>query len=390
MAKKSIYLDNSATTRVADEVVAAILPYFTENYGNPSSLHEFGRNAKAAIDNARKTIAKTINARDEEIIFTSGGTESDNIAIFGAAKARGAGRIITTKIEHPAVKNTVKELENEGFDVVRLDVDKEGFVNLEQLESAITDTTILVSIIHANNEIGTIQDIEKIGNIVKSKNPNTYFHVDSVQSYTKIPIDVDAAKVDLLSMASHKIHGPKGVGALYVRDGTRLSTLQLGGPQEKNKRAGTENVPGIVGFAKAAEINMADFYKHTEKMTHLRDKLIANIEEKIPDVILNGPKGDKRNPNNVNFSFKYIEGESILLHLDLEGIAVSTGSACSSKNLKPSHVLEAIGLPVDVSHGSIRFTLSRYTTEEEINQVINILPGIIEKLRALSPLNKSN
>ena len=386
MIRKSIYLDNSASTRVFDEVVSAMFPYFTENYGNPSSLHSFGIKAKKALDDSRKIIADSINANLEEIIFTSGGTESDNVAVFGVAAARKQGRIIITKIEHPAIKNTTLELKKSGFDVVQINVDGEGFVDFTELEESITEDTILVSIIHANNEIGTLQDIEKIGVIIKSKNPNTYFHVDAVQSYTKVPIDVVKSKIDLLSVASHKIHGPKGVGVLYVRKGVKLKALQLGGAHEKNMRAGTENVPGIVGFAKAVELNMVDFEKNMRDISFLRDRLIDGIEKRIPDVILNGPRGDKRNPNNVNISFKYIEGESILLHLDMEGIAVSTGSACSSKNLKPSHVLEAIGLPIELCHGSVRFTLSMYTTKEEIDYVLEVLPKIIEKLRVLSPL----
>ena len=386
MTRKNIYLDNSASTKVADEVVTAMIPYFTQNYGNPSSLHSFGVVAKKAMDDSRKIIADSINATPDEIIFTSGGTESDNIAVFGVASALKSGRIITTKIEHPAIKNTTLELKKSGFDIVHVNVDAQGFVDLSELENAITDDTILVSIIHANNEIGTIQDIEKIGNMIKSKNQNTYFHVDAVQSYTKVPIDVVKSKVDILSVASHKIHGPKGVGALYIRKGVKIKSLQLGGSHENNRRAGTENVPGIVGFAKAAELCLIDFDKSVIDISFLRDRLIDGIEKQISHVILNGPRGEKRNSNNVNISFKHIEGESILLHLDMEGIAVSTGSACSSQNLKPSHVLEAIGLPVEICHGSIRFTLSRYTTKEEIDYVLDILPGIIDKLRALSPL----
>ena len=389
MIKKSIYLDNSASTKVADEVVSAMIPYFTQNYGNPSSLHSFGVAAKKALDDSRKIIADSINANPEEIIFTSGGTESDNVAVFGVASARKQGRIIITKIEHPAIKNTTLELKKSGFDVVQINVDGEGFVDFTELEESITEDTILVSIIHANNEIGTLQDIEKIGAIIKSKNPSTYFHVDAVQSYTKVPIDVIKSKIDLLSVASHKIHGPKGVGALYIRKGVKLKALQLGGSHEKNLRAGTENVPGIVGFAKAIELCMVDFDKSMRNISFLRDRLIDGIEKQIPHVILNGPRGDKRNINNVNMSFKYVEGESILLYLDMEGIAVSTGSACSSKNLKPSHVLEAIGLPIELCHGSVRFTLSRYTTKEEIDFVLDVLPGIIEKLRALSPLEEN-
>ncbi|NOR85810.1 aminotransferase class V-fold PLP-dependent enzyme [archaeon] len=387
MVKKSVYLDNSASTRVLDEVVSAMIPYFTEIYGNPSSLHSFGIKAKKALDDSRKIVANSINANPEEIIFTSGGTESDNIAVFGVAAARKDGRIITTKIEHPAIKNTVQKLKTQGFEVLFIDVDYEGFINIKQLEESINADTILVSIIHANNEIGTIQDIETIGNIIKTKNPNTYFHVDAVQSYMKLPIDVVSAKIDLLSIASHKIHGPKGVGALYIRNGVKLKSLQLGGSHEKNLRAGTENVPGIVGFAKAVELNLVDLEEYTKNLVFLRDRLIDGIEKRIPHVILNGPRGVSRNSNNVNISFKHIEGESILLYLDMQGIAVSTGSACSSTSLKPSHVLEAIGLPVEICHGSIRFTLSRYTTKEEIDYVLEVFPKIIAKLRALSPLN---
>ncbi len=375
-----VYLDNGGTTKVDPKVLKAMIPYFSEKYGNASSLHRYGREAKKALDEAREAIAKKINADPSEIIFTSGGTESDNLAIRGVAYAnRHLGKhIITTKIEHPAVLNTCKSLVEEGFEVTYLDVDREGFVNLKTLEKAIRKDTILVSIMHANNEIGTIQDIGKIGKICRRK--RTLFHTDAVQSFTKVPIDVKKMRMDLLSLSSHKIHGPKGVGALYVRKGVKIKPLLTGGPHEFRMRAGTENIPGIVGFAKASELTGKDEIK---RMTYLRDKLISGLLS-IPGAKLNGPKGRKRLCNNVNVSFKGVEGESLLTYLDAKGICVSTGSACSSREEKESHVLQAIGVDSECIMGSIRLTLSKFTTEREIEYVIKTTKEIVEHLRKVS------
>ncbi len=377
-----VYLDHGATTPVDKEVVKAIAPYYTSKFGNASSLHEFGQKAKEALENAREVIAKKLNSDPKEIVFTGSGSESDNLAIKGvayASKDKG-NHIITSKIEHPAVLETCKALEKEGFNVTYISVDKEGFVDIEELKKSITNKTILVSIMHANNEIGTIIPIEKIGNICKEK--NIYFHTDAVQSFTKVPIDVKKMNIDLLSLSAHKIHGPKGIGALFVKNGTKIQKIIHGGHQENNKRAGTENIPGIVGFAKAVELANEE---HIDYMAKLRDKLIENLE-KISNSQLNGPRGNKRLCNNVNFSFHFIEGESALLRLDMKGIAVSTGSACSSQSLTPSHVLTAIGLKPEIAHGSLRFTLGRENTEKEIDYVLKVLPKIVEELREISPL----
>lgn len=379
-----VYLDNGATTQVAKEVAKAMQVMLTKKFGNPSSLHKFGEETKKELEKSRETIAKKINAEPDEIIFTSGGTEADNIAIKGVAyknKEKG-NHIITSKIEHPAVLRTCEALEKEGFKITYLGVDKEGFIDMEKLEKAITSETILVTIIHANNEIGVIQDIEKIGKICKEK--NVTFHTDAVQSFTKVPIDVKKINVDLISLSAHKIHGPKGIGGLYIKKGTRLKPLFNGGSQENKIRPGTENIPGIVGFGKAVELSKE---KDVEKMKKLRDMLIEEVEKNIPDITLNGSRG-KRLANNANIAFKYVEGESLLYHLNSKGIAVSTGSACSSQSLEPSHVLIAIGLKPEVAHGAIRFTLSRYTTEEEIGYTIKNLKEIVKTLRRISPLAK--
>lgn len=383
--KKTIYLDNGATTKVDPKVVEEMLPYFTEFYGNPSSIYSFSEKPEEAVGKARTIIAKRINADPKEIIFTSGGSETDNLALRGAAyaakKHKNKSHIITSNIEHPAILNTCKALENQGFRVTYLDVDNKGFIDIKKLESAITENTFLVSIMHANNEIGTIQDIQAIGELCKSK--GILFHTDAAQSFTKTDIDVKKMDIDLMSLASHKIHGPKGVGALYLKKGVDIINLITGGHQERDIRAGTENVPGIAGFGKAVELATP---AHIDKMKILRAKLIKGIEDNISNTKLNGPKGDSRLCNNVNFAFRYVEGEGILLHLDEKGICVSTGSACSSKSLKPSHVLIAISLPADVAHGCIRFTLSRFTTEEEIEHTIKCVREVIEELRKMSPL----
>jgi len=377
------YLDNGATTKVDEEAAKVVSECFSKNYGNASSLHEFGRDAKEILENAREVIAAKINAEPSEIIFTSGGTESDNLALKGVAYAnKDKNHIITTKIEHPAILETCKEFEKEGFKVTYLDVDEEGLVDLEQLKKAINEKTILVSVMHANNEIGTIQPIEEIGKLCREK--GIYFHTDAVQSFTKAGIDVKKQNIDLASFSGHKVHGPKGIGILYVRKGVKIKKQSIGGHHESDLRAGTENVPGAAGFAKAVE-NVND--KDIEKMKELRGKLIDSLLE-IPDTRLNGSK-EKRLCNNVNISFNFIEGESLLMKLDDKGIAVSTGSACSSQSLDPSHVLLAIGLKHEIAHGSIRFTLSKYTTQEEIDYVIKEVKKAVEELRELSPLVKN-
>lgn len=386
--QKYIYLDNAATTGVAPEAAEAMQKAMLEEYGNASSLHTRGQKAKELLEASRETIAKTLGAAPSEIIFTSGGTESNNLAILGAARANKAGgkHIITTKIEHPSVLNAFEALEKEGFEATYLGVDKQGVISLEELKKKIRPDTILVSIMHANNEIGTIEPIAEIGKIIASEKNKIYFHVDAAQSYGKIPIDVNEIKADLVTINAHKIHGPKGVGALYFRRGTKIAPLMFGGAHEGKIRPGTENVSGIAGFAKAAEIAHRDMKIDSIKMVRLRDMLIEGIEKNIPHSTLNGPRGNLRLPNNANISFGNIEGESIILLLDVEGIGASTGSACTSHDLKPSHVLMAIGLDPEVSHSSVRFSLSRYTTEEDIKKVIAVLPKIVENLRKMSPV----
>jgi cysteine desulfurase len=382
---KIIYLDNGATTKVDPEVLKVMNEYHTEKYGNSSSSHSPGQEAKQALEDSRKRIAKTINARPEEIIFTSGGTESNNIAIKSIAfsnKDKG-NHIITTKIEHKCVLASCKWLEKQGFTITYLKVDKEGFVNPKELEEAITEKTILVSIIHGNNEIGTIQDLKVLGDVCKKY--NVYFHTDACQSYTKTELDTKKQNIDLMTLNAHKIHGPKGVGILYIKKGTKLLTWQHGGGHEFNLRSGTENIPGIVGFAKAAELAINQ--NHIKHMQELRDKLITGLL-KIPATKINGAKEEKRLCNNVNVSFDAVEGEAIGGYLDQKGICSSTGSACSEMTLDPSYVLMAIGCSHQQANGSLRLTLSRFTTEEEIDYTLNVLPGIIEKLRKMSPLGK--
>lgn len=384
MRFKEVYLDNGATTKVDPKVVEAMLPYFTEKYGNASSLHSLGQEAREAVEKARKIIADSIGAKAEEIIFTSGGTEANNLALKGIAwanKEKGE-HIITTRIEHDCVLQSCEWLERNGFKVTYLGVDKEGFVKPEELEKAITSKTILVSIIHGNNEIGTIQDLEKLGKICREK--GVYFHTDACQSFTKTEINVGKMNVDLMTLNAHKIHGPKGVGALYVRKGVKIKPWQHGGGHEFGLRSGTENVAGIVGFGEAVKLAGR---KHAERMTELRDKLIGRVLE-IPGTRLNGPWGEKRLCNNANFSFAGIEGEALGGYLDQHWICSSTGSACSSKSLEPSHVLKAIGLKDEEAHGSLRLTLSRFTTEEEIEHVLKVLPKQVEKLRAISPVGR--
>jgi cysteine desulfurase len=375
-----VYLDNAASTKVDAEVAKAMAPYFTEKYGNASSLHQLGVEAKEALESSREAIAKKLKCSPDEIIFTSGGTESNNLALKGTAFANRekGNHIITSKIEHECILKSCEWLEKQGFKVTYLDVDEEGFVNPKDVAENIGKETILVSIIHANNEIGTIEPIEEISKICREK--GVYFHTDACQSFTKVPLDT--RNFDLVTINSHKIHGPKGVGALYIRKGTKIDSMMHGGGHEFNMRSGTENVAGIVGFAKAVEIAKEE---HVKRMATLRDMLIDGILSSIGDVRLNGPR-KKRLCNNVNMAFSFIEGESLMAYLDGEGIMVSTGSACSSKSLEPSHVLMAIGLKPEIAHGSLRMSLSKYTTKEEIEYTIGRLGAVVKKLRDISPL----
>lgn len=382
---KRVYLDNAATTRLVPEVLEAMMPYMTEIYGNPSSPHYFGQQAGMAVDKARAQVAKAINAESGEIIFTSGGSEADNTAIRGIAERyKNRGRhIITTAVEHHAVLHTCQLLEKQGYEVTYLPVDEYGMVTAEQVKNTIRPDTVLVTIMFANNEVGTVMPIAEIGKLCREK--GVFFHTDAVQAVGHLPIDVKEMNIDLLSMSAHKFHGPKGIGCLYVRKGIIIPALIAGGAQEKNRRAGTENVPGIVGMGKAIELACTDLEQKAEKIRTLRDKLIREIPKLIPEVKLNGHP-TIRLPNNVNFSIKYIEGESILLMLDLNGIAASSGSACTSGSLDPSHVLLAMGLTHEVAHGSLRMTLSDETTEEDIDYVLEVLPKVAERLRKMSPL----
>ncbi|MBC8443987.1 cysteine desulfurase NifS [Candidatus Woesearchaeota archaeon] len=376
-----VYVDNGASTKVDGKVLKAMEPYFTEKYGNASSLHDFGRDALEGLEKARTIIAKKINASAGEIIFTSGGTESDNMAVIGAAYAnKNKNHIITSAIEHPAILNTCQELEKRGFDVTYLSVDEGGFVDPKDVESAITDKTALVTIMHANNETGVIEPIEEIGKICREK--GVLFHTDTVQSFTKVDINVKKMNIDMASFSSHKIHGPKGVGALYVRTGVKIKKLMYGGKHEFNLRPGTENVAGAIGFAEAVKQMKDSNVKH---VTELRDKLIEGVFDSIERVKLNGPR-ENRLCNNVNFSYLGLEGETISTYLSMKGVATSTGSACASASLEPSHVLIAMGMKHEDAHGSIRMTLSKFTTEEEIEYILKVLPDIIKKSRRISPL----
>jgi len=385
MADKIIYLDHAATTYVKPEVLEEMLPYFTEKYGNASSIYSIARESKKAIDEARDRVAKALGAQSREIFFTGSGTEADNWAIKGVAYAnRDKGNhIITTAIEHHAVLHTCQYLESEGFEVTYLPVDENGLVDPEQVRNAIKDNTILISVMMANNEIGTIQPISEIGKIAKEK--GVYFHTDAVQAVGNIPIDVNSMNIDLLSLSGHKFYGPKGVGALYIRKGVKITSFLHGGAQERGRRASTENVPAIVGLGKAIELATNNLEEYNRKLIRLRDRTIKEIEEKIPFVKLNGHR-EKRLPGNVNFSFEFIEGESLLLMLDMKGIAASSGSACTSGSLDPSHVLLAIGLPHEIAHGSLRLTFGEENTDEDIDKLMEVLPGIVERLREMSPL----
>lgn len=383
--KKYIYLDNAATTKTSPEVVAAMLPYFTENYGNPSSVYEFAGISKKAVSDSRRTIAEMLGAKENEIYFTAGGSESDNWALKATAEAyQNKGKhIITTKIEHHAILHTAQYLEKKGFEVTYLNVDENGTVKLEELKKAIRPDTILISVMFANNEIGTIQPIKEIGAIAREN--GILFHTDAVQAFGQIPINVDEYGIDMLSASGHKLNGPKGIGFLYIRKGVKIRSFVHGGAQERKRRAGTENVPGIVGIGKAAELAAKTMEERTAKERELRDYLITRILDEVPYTRLNGHRTN-RLPNNANFSFQFIEGESLLILLDGDGICGSSGSACTSGSLDPSHVLLAIGLPHEIAHGSLRLTLSDETTKEDMDYVVESVKRIVERLRSMSPL----
>lgn len=384
---RKVYLDNAATTALSPRVLEAMLPYFTQYYGNPSSVHAFGREAKQGLDKARDQVAKALHCEPSEVIFTGCGTESDNTVLLGVAQRYGdkGKHIITTNVEHHAILHTCEYLEKQGYSVTYLPVDQDGLVTAEQVAAAIRPDTILVSIMFANNEVGTIMPIQEIGAVCKEK--GVLFHTDAVQAVGHIPVDVQAMHIDMLSLSAHKFHGPKGVGALYCRKGIRLPSYIMGGAQEKGRRAGTENVAGIVGLGAAIQLATEQLEENGAKMTALRDRLMTGIQARISEVKLNGHPTN-RLPNNVNFSFKYIEGESILLMLDMNGIAASSGSACTSGSLDPSHVLLALGLPHEIAHGSVRLTLGDETTEEDIDYTIDVLEKTVARLRAMSPLYK--
>jgi cysteine desulfurase len=384
-AQRTIYMDHSATTFVKPEVLDAMIPYFTEHFGNPSSIYSIARESKKAIDATRVQTAKALGADPDEIYFTSGGSESDNWAIKGVALAnrKRGNHIITTQIEHHAVLHTCQFLEKEGFEVTYLPVDQYGLVDPSELEKAITEKTILISIMYANNEIGTIEPIAELGAIARKR--KVYFHTDAVQAIGNVPIDVKGQNIDLLSLSAHKFYGPKGAGALYIRKGVRIENLIHGGGQERRRRAGTENIAGIVGLGKAIEMATADIPGHSAKIRSMRDRLIKGVLGTITYTRLNGHT-EKRLPGNFNVSFEFIEGESMLLWLDDEGICASTGSACTSGSLEPSHVLLATGLPVEISHGSLRLTLGDANTENDVDFVLEVLPRVVTKLRDMSPL----
>ncbi len=380
-----IYLDNAATTSLRGEVLEEMLPYFKENYSNPSSIYDFAQKAKKAVEDARSVIADALGAKDKEIYFTGGGSESDNWALKGAAAAlKEKGRhIITSKIEHHAILHTCEYLERQGCEVTYLDVDENGLVTPEAVEAAIRPDTILISIMFANNEIGTVEPIEKIGEIASKH--NILFHTDAVQAFGHIPIDVDKMHIDLLSASGHKFHGPKGIGFLYIREGVKIDTLIHGGAQERSRRAGTHNVPGIVGIGAATKLAQQKMEENTKKEIEVRDYAIDRILKEIPYARLNGDR-TKRLPNNINVCFRFIEGESMLIMLDQKGICASSGSACTSGSLDPSHVLLAIGLPHEIAHGSLRMTLSEETTKEDMDYVVDSIKQTVERLRSMSPL----
>ncbi len=382
---KRIFLDHAATTPADPRVVEAMLPFFSESFGNPSSIHSLGLETRTAVAEAREKVAGLIGAASDEVIFTSGGTEADNLAVKGIAQANAqrGKHIVTTRIEHHAVEESCRYLEKQGFKVTHVAVDQDGLVDPREVERAVTPETILISVMHANNEVGTIQPIAEISRVARSR--GIYFHTDAVQTVGHIPAKVDDLGVDLLAISAHKLYGPKGVGVLYVRKGTRIVPFMHGGGQERGLRATTENVPGIVGFGKAAEIAQAEMDAESRHVTRLRDKLIKGLLERIPQVRLNGHP-TQRLPNNVNISVASVEGESLAVSLDLEGIAVSTGSACSSEAMEPSQVLTAMGVPVELARGSVRFSLGRENTDAEIDRVLEAFPRIVSRLRAMSPL----
>lgn len=383
--KDLIYLDNAATTKVRPEVVDAMVPYFTEHYGNPSSVYKFATESKNAVDDAREIIAKSLNAEAKDIYFTAGGSESDNWALKATAEAyKSKGKhIITSSIEHHAILHTCDYLKEQGYDITYVGVDENGIIKLDELEQAIREDTILISVMFANNEIGSIQPIKEIGEIARKH--NVLFHTDAVQAYGHVKIDVDELNIDMLSASGHKLNGPKGIGFLYIRKGIKIRSFVHGGAQERRRRAGTENVPGIVGFGKAVEIAMKNMDSRIEREIQLRDRLIDKVLKTLPYTRLNGHRTN-RLPNNANFSFQFIEGESLLIMLDMKGICGSSGSACTSGSLDPSHVLLAIGLPHEIAHGSLRLTLSEENTEEEIDYVVESVAEIVERLRSMSPL----
>jgi len=384
---KVIYLDNNATTMVAPEVIEAMRPFLGELYGNPSSIHSFGGQIKRNVDKARDQVAQLLGASPEEILFTAGGSEGDNLAIRGTLEAQGGKKrqIITTRVEHPAVRSQCHHLEKLGYQLIEIGVDGDGTLDLVALEKAITPDTAIISVMWANNETGVIFPIEKIAGIAKTH--GVVFHTDAVQAVGKLPIDLKKIPVDLLSLSGHKLHAPKGIGALYVRKGTKLTPQIVGGHQEGGKRAGTENVPGIVGLGRAAELAATHFSEETQRVRGLRDRLEAGLRERCTHTKINGKN---RLPNTLNISFEFIEGESILLLLDELGVAASSGSACTSGSLEPSHVLRAMGIPFTMAHGSVRFSLSRYNTEQEIDTVVKQMPKIVDRLRALSPFTQEN
>jgi cysteine desulfurase len=383
--KKVIYMDHAATTATRPEVVEAMLPYFTESYGNPSSIYDLGSKNKEAIAKARQTIADSLGTDSQNIYFTAGGSESDNWALVATAEAYGknGGHIITSKIEHHAILHTCDYLKTRGYDITYVDVDENGIVNPADVEAAIRPDTVLISIMFANNEIGSIQPIKEIGAIAKAH--GILFHTDAVQAYAQIPINVDEMNIDMLSASGHKLNGPKGIGFLYIRKGVKIKSFIHGGAQERKRRAGTENVPGIVGLGKAVEIAVATMDERIKTETELRDYMISRISAEIPYARLNGDKV-RRLPNNVNFSFQFVEGESMLIMLDMAGVCASSGSACTSGSLDPSHVLLAIGLPHEIAHGSLRLTLGYETTKEDVDYVVDEIKKIVERLRNMSPL----
>ncbi len=382
---ENVYFDNAATTKLDEEVLNAMLPYMKEYYGNASSIYKLGRESRKAVETAREQVAKIINCNPNEIYFTAGGSESDNTVIKGiahACKDKG-NHIITSKIEHPAILETCKQLEKEGFEVSYINVLENGIIDMEELKNSIKDSTILITVMFANNEIGTIQPIGEIGKLAKEH--NIFFHTDAVQAVGSLRIDVKELNIDALSMSAHKFYGPKGIGAMYIRNGVKFEKFVAGGHQERGKRAGTENVPGIVGMGKAIELAYENLDEHNKKIKELRDYYVEQVKEKIPYIKINGDM-EKRLPGNSNISFRFIEGEGLLLNLDLKGIAASSGSACTSGSLDPSHVLLAIGLPHEIAHGSLRISIGKYNTKEEVDYLVENLVEIVNRLREMSPL----